>query len=136
VTCVIDISVLQSGQISIDGTTGHAKLALMTLPFPRQNVGAYKRLTLDWVPVSLKSWSWNWLGRFATAARSPRLLCAYYPQESRKKLRQSDGRLAEASLSSKVTGPNPLRRVMKASGFSLQSADRPQINRSQNKSDE
>jgi hypothetical protein len=43
VTCVIDISVLQFGQISIDGTTGHAsidgttghaKLALMTLSFP------------------------------------------------------------------------------------------------------
>jgi hypothetical protein len=31
---------------------------------------ASKRLTLDWVPDSLKSWSWNWLGRFATAARS------------------------------------------------------------------
>jgi hypothetical protein len=41
---------------------------LMTLPFARQNVGASKRLTLDWVPVSLKSKSWNWLGRFATAA--------------------------------------------------------------------
>jgi hypothetical protein len=56
-----------------------------TLPFARQNVGASKRLTLDWVPVSLKSKSWNWLGRFATAARSPRLLCAYYPQQSSKK---------------------------------------------------
>src|SRR6516162_2463991 len=95
-TCVIDISLLQFGQLSIVGTTEHARLALMTLPFARQNVGASKRLTLDWVPVSLKSKSWNWLGRFATAARSPRLLCAYYPQESRKKLRQSDGRLAEA----------------------------------------
>src|SRR5262245_65045556 len=49
-----------------------------------QNVEAIKRLTLDWVPVSLKSKSWNWLGRFATAARSPILLCAYYPQESSK----------------------------------------------------
>src|SRR5262249_44816185 len=58
---------------------------LMTLPFARQNVEASKRLTLDWVPVSLKSKSWNWLGRFATAARSPILLCAYYPQESSKK---------------------------------------------------
>ena len=84
-TCVIDISLLQFGQLSIVGTTEHARLVLMTLPFARQNVGASKRLTLDWVPVSLKSKSWNLLGRFATAARSPRLLCAYYPQQSSKK---------------------------------------------------
>src|SRR5262245_27891467 len=84
-TCVIDISLLQFGQLSIVGTTEHAMLVLMTLPFARQNVEASKRLTLDWVPVSLKSKSWNWLGRFATAARSPILLCAYYPQESSKK---------------------------------------------------
>ena len=84
-TCVIDISLLQFGQLSIVGATEHARLVLMTLPFARQNVGASKRLTLDWVPVSLKSKSWNWLGRFATAARSPRLLCAYYPQQSSKK---------------------------------------------------
>src|SRR5262249_27479482 len=85
VTCVIDISLLQFGQISIAGTTEHARLVLMTFPFARQNVGASKRLTLDWVPVSLKSRSWSWLGRFATAARSPKLLCAYYPKESSKK---------------------------------------------------
>src|SRR5499427_3384868 len=85
VTCVIDISLLQFGQLSIVGTTEHARLALMTLPFARQNVGASKRLTLDWVPVSLKSKSWNWLGRFATAARLPILLCANYSKESRKK---------------------------------------------------
>ena len=84
-TCVIDISLLQFGQLSIVGTTEHARLVLMTLPFARQNVGASKRLTLDWAPVSLKSKSWSWLGRFATAARSPKLLCAYYPQESSKK---------------------------------------------------
>src|SRR5262245_31806695 len=84
-TCVIDISLLQFGQLSIVGTTEHARLVLMTLPFARQNVAASKRLTLDWVPVSLKSKSWNWLGRFATAARSPILFCAYYPQESSKK---------------------------------------------------
>ena len=73
-TCVIDISLLQFGQLSIVGTTEHARLVLMTLPFARQNVGASKRLTLDWVPVSLKSKSWNWLGRFATAARSPNIV--------------------------------------------------------------
>jgi len=84
-TCVIDISLLQFGQLSIVGTTEHARLVLMTLPFARQNVAASKRLTLDRVPVSLKSKSWNWLGRFATAARSPILLCANYPQESSKK---------------------------------------------------
>ena len=84
-TCVIDISLLQFGQLSIVGTTEHARLVLMTLPFARQNVEASKRLPLDWVPVSLKSKSWNWLGRFATAARLPKLLCAYYPQESSKK---------------------------------------------------
>ena len=71
-TCVIDISLLQFGQLSIVGTTEHTRLVLMTLPFARQNVGASKRLTLDWGPVSLKSKSWNWLGRFATAARSLR----------------------------------------------------------------
>src|SRR5215813_9237141 len=53
-TCVIDISLLQFGQLSIVGTTEHARLVLMTLPFARQNVGASKRLTLDWMPVSLK----------------------------------------------------------------------------------
>jgi hypothetical protein len=84
-TCVIDISLLQFGQLSIVGTTEHARLVLMTLPFARQNVAASKRLTLDRVPVSLKSKSWNWLGRFATAARSPILLCANYPQESSRK---------------------------------------------------
>jgi hypothetical protein len=57
----------------------------MTFPFARQNVGGEQRLTLDWAPVSLKSKSWSWLGRFATAARSPKLLCAYYPQKSSKK---------------------------------------------------
>src|SRR5262249_54167342 len=55
------------------------------LPFAPTNIGASKRLTLDWVRVSLKSKSWNWLGRFATAARLPILLCAHYSKESRKK---------------------------------------------------
>ena len=32
-TCVIDISLLQCGQLSIVGTTEHARLVLMTLPF-------------------------------------------------------------------------------------------------------
>src|SRR5262245_40146577 len=36
-TCVIDISLLQFGQLSIVGTTEHAMLVLMTLPFARQN---------------------------------------------------------------------------------------------------
>ena len=45
-TCVIDISLLQFGQLSIVGTTEHARLVLMTLPFARQNVGASKRLGL------------------------------------------------------------------------------------------
>ena len=44
-TGVIDISLLQFGQLSIVGTTEHARLVLMTLPFARQNVGASKRLT-------------------------------------------------------------------------------------------
>jgi hypothetical protein len=55
----------------------------MTLPFARQMSGRATRLTLDWAPVSLKSWSWNWLGRLAPAARSP-TWCPSYPQESRK----------------------------------------------------
>jgi hypothetical protein len=52
VTSVIVISLLQFGQISIDGTTEQASLMLMTIPFARQNVGASKRLTLDWVRQS------------------------------------------------------------------------------------
>src|SRR5215831_19400284 len=84
-TCVIDISLLQFGQLSIVGTTEHARLVLMTLPSARQNVAASKRPTLGRVPASLKSKSWNWLRRFATAARSPILLCANSPQESRRK---------------------------------------------------
>src|SRR5262249_5485680 len=54
----------------------------LSTSFRPTNVGASKRLTLDWVPVSLKSKSWNWLGRFATAARLPILLCAHYSKES------------------------------------------------------
>src|SRR6476646_8479863 len=53
-TCVIDISLLQFGQLSIVGTTEHTRLVLMTLPFARQNVGASKRLTLDWACQSEK----------------------------------------------------------------------------------
>ena len=41
-TCVIDISLLQFGQISVVGTPEYARLTLMTLPFARQNVGASK----------------------------------------------------------------------------------------------
>ena len=42
-TCVIDISLLQFGQLSIVGTTEHARLVLMTFPFAQQNVGASKK---------------------------------------------------------------------------------------------
>ena len=42
-TCVIDISLLQFGQLSIVGTTEHARLVLMTLPFARQNVGGEQK---------------------------------------------------------------------------------------------
>src|SRR6516165_12283438 len=96
-TCVIDISLLQFGQLSIVGTTEHARLVLMTLPFARQNVAASKRLTLDRVPVSLKSKSWNWLGRFATAARSPILLCAHYSQVEKKEASYGAGRDADVA---------------------------------------
>ena len=78
-TCVIDISLLQFGQLSIVGTTEHARLVLMTLPFARQNVGASKRLTLDWVPVSLKSKSWKLAGSLCDSgsiAKIVRLLSA------------------------------------------------------------
>src|SRR5205807_6525501 len=107
VTLVSAISLLQSGQISVVGTTEYARLTVMTPPFARQMSGRAKRLTLDWVPVSLKSWSWNWLGRFAPAARSP-TWCAYYPQESRKKL-SPDGRLCRNPW-----GPSP--RLPRADG--------------------
>src|SRR5262245_35427847 len=99
-TSVIDISLLQFRQISIDGTTERARLVLMMLPFARKNVGASKSLTLDWVPVSLKSKSWNWLGRFATAARSPILFCAYHSQESSKKETGYDDASRDALLRS------------------------------------
>jgi hypothetical protein len=46
------------------GTTEHASLVLMTFPFARQNVGAAKRLTLEWVPANLKSKSWKLAGLF------------------------------------------------------------------------
>src|SRR6266702_4790175 len=62
VTSLIVISLLQFGQISTVGTTDHASLLLMTFPFARQNVGAAKRLTLEWVPASLKSKSWKLAG--------------------------------------------------------------------------
>ena len=70
---------LQFGQISIAGSTEQPFLR------PTKCRGGRKALPWDWVPVSLKSKSWSWLGRFATAARSPILLCAHYSQESRKK---------------------------------------------------
>jgi hypothetical protein len=62
VTSLIVISLLQFGQISIVGTTEHASFVLMTFPFARQNVGAAKRLTLEWVPANLKSKSWKLAG--------------------------------------------------------------------------
>jgi len=45
-TCVIDISLLQFGQLSIVGTTEHARLVLMTFPSPDKMSGRAKRLTL------------------------------------------------------------------------------------------
>src|SRR5262249_59943718 len=77
-TCVIDISLLQLGQLSIVGTTEHARLVLMTLPFSRQTVAASKRLTLDTAPVRLTSNRCNSLGRLATSAHSPTLFDANY----------------------------------------------------------
>jgi hypothetical protein len=62
VTSLIVISLLHFGQISIVGTTEHASFVLMTFPFARQNVGAAKRLTLEWVPANLKSKSWKLAG--------------------------------------------------------------------------
>jgi len=59
VTSLTVISLLQFGQISTVGTTEHASLVLMTFPFARHNVGAAKRLTLEWVPANLKSKSWK-----------------------------------------------------------------------------
>jgi hypothetical protein len=46
---LIDISLLQFGQISIVGTAEPARLVLMTFPFARQNVVGEQKLTLDWV---------------------------------------------------------------------------------------
>jgi hypothetical protein len=69
-TSFIVISLLQFGQLSTVGTTEHASLVLMTFSFARQNVGAAKRLTLEWAPANLKSKSWNWPARFAVAALS------------------------------------------------------------------
>jgi len=83
VTSLIVISLLQFGQISIVGTTEHASFVLMTFPFARQNVGAAKRLTLEWVPANLKSKSWKLAGSLCDSGLS-RTLCAYGPQESKK----------------------------------------------------
>jgi hypothetical protein len=79
VTSLIVISLLQFGQISTVGTTEHASLALMTFPFARQNVGAVKRLTLEWVPANLKSKSWKLAASFCDSgsiANIVRLLSA------------------------------------------------------------
>ena len=85
-TCVIDISLLQFGQLSIVGTTEHARLVLMTLPFARQNVEASKRLTLDWVPVSLKS---KRIGSVALRQRlDHQVYCAPIIHKSRAKKKQ------------------------------------------------
>ena len=84
-TSVIVISLLQFGQISVVGTTEHASLVLMTFPFARRNVGASEKAHPGLGACqSEKARVENWPGRFATAARSS-ILCAYYPQESRKK---------------------------------------------------
>jgi hypothetical protein len=79
VTSLIVISLLQFGQMSTVGTTEHASLVLMTFPFARQNVGAAKRLTLEWVPANLKSKSWKLAGLFCDSdsiAKIVRLLSA------------------------------------------------------------
>jgi hypothetical protein len=44
-----------------------------------------KGLTPDWVPVSLKSKSWNWLGRFAKRLDHQHYCALINPQESSKK---------------------------------------------------
>src|SRR6266516_2860038 len=86
-TSLIVISLLQFGQISTLGTTDHASLLLMTFPFARQNVGAAKRLTLEWVPVSLKSKSWKLAGSLCDSgsiANIVRLLSARVEQNERR----------------------------------------------------
>jgi hypothetical protein len=100
-------NLLQFGQVSVVGTTGYARLTLMTLPFARQNVGASKNAhpalgACQSEKLELES------GSVALRQRlDHQILCAYYLQESRRKLRHSpDGRLAESRLSSKVTGPS------------------------------
>jgi len=47
--------------------------------------GANKRPTLDWVPVSLKSKSWNWPGRFATAARFVKFINLLFARVEKKR---------------------------------------------------
>ena len=54
-TCVIDISLLQFGQLSIVGTTEHTSLVLTMFPFARRNVGASEKAHPGVGPVSLKS---------------------------------------------------------------------------------
>ncbi len=80
-TCVIDISLLQFGQCRHYGTR---QVGAHDTSFRPTECRGEQKAHPGLVPVSLKSKSWNWLGRFATAARS-RLLCAYYPQQSSKK---------------------------------------------------
>ena len=65
-TCVVDISLLQFGQISIVGTTERAKLMLVTFLSPDKMSGREGHPGLG-VLASLKRKSWNRFGRFATA---------------------------------------------------------------------
>src|SRR6266436_3957789 len=78
---------LQFGQVSVVGTTGYARLTLMTLPFARQNVGASKNAhpalgACQSEKLELES------GSVALRQRlDHQILCAYYLQESRRKCR-------------------------------------------------
>jgi hypothetical protein len=74
VTCVIDISLLQFGQISIVGTTEHARLVLMTFPFAQQNVGASKKAHPGLGACQSEKLELELARSLATAARSP-ILC-------------------------------------------------------------
>jgi hypothetical protein len=74
VTSLIVISLLQFGQISTVGTTEHAGLVLMTFPFARRNVGASERLTLERVPVSLKSRSRKLAGSLCDGGSIPNIV--------------------------------------------------------------
>ena len=108
-TCVIDISLLQFGQISIVGTTEHARLVLMTFPFAQQNVGASKKAHPGLGACQSEKLELELARSLCDSGSITNIVCLLSTRVEKKVTTSPDGRLAEARLSSKeVTDPSPL----------------------------